>query len=265
MTRSSRPIRAALTALLLAGGLSACGGEAAGQDGDSLSKVEFVYDNALTVCSDIPYEPFEFRKDNGDFTGFDVDLMQEVADRLEVDLDMVDVAFDDITSGKLLNEGKCDVAVSAMTITGERARALDFSSPYFAASQVLITHKRSGITTSIDSIAGKRVGVQADTTGETYLRDFAPGDTEIVSSHSRELQRALANGAVDAIVIDNTAAGPVVDQTPGTRVAMEFSTGEQYGMAVRKDGNVPLLRELNDTLTELRDDGTYDKIYDKYF
>jgi polar amino acid transport system substrate-binding protein len=264
MSRSIRPIIAALGALVLAGGLSSCGGQAAGQDGESLKDVSLIFDNAITVCSDIPYAPFEYKNEKGEDAGFDVDLMKEVAKDLDVELDMVDVAFDDITSGQVLNEGVCDVAVSAMTITGARARAVDFSSPYFDASQVLITKKGSGITT-LAGLAGRRVGVQADTTGETYLRDFAPRSAEIVSYHSRDLQRALSNSAVDAIVVDNTIADSVITATPDARVAAEFATGEQYGMAVRKDGNIPLLRVLNDALTELRADGRYKKIYDKHF
>jgi polar amino acid transport system substrate-binding protein len=265
MSFSSRPIVAALGAVLLAASVSACGGDAAGADGDALSEASFIFDGKLTVCSDIPYEPFEFKKENGDETGFDVELVGQIAKKLDVELDMVDVAFDDITSGAVLNDEVCDVAVSAMTITGERARAVDFSSPYFNASQVLVTGKGSGISASIDSIDGKRVGVQADTTGETYLRDFAPAGTEIVSYHSRDLKSALLNGAVQAIVVDNTVMGPILAQNRGLRVAMEFETGEQYGMAVRKDGNVPLLRTIDDALAELRADGTYDKIYNKYF
>jgi polar amino acid transport system substrate-binding protein len=70
---------------------------------------------------------------------------------------------------------------------------------------------------------------------------------------------------VDAIVLDNTISGAMTDQNPRLRVAREFDTGEQYGMAVRKDGNIPLLRKVNDALSELREDGTYDEIYSAYF
>ena len=226
--------------------------------------MSFVYDGALTVCSDIPYEPFEYKK-NGQYTGFDVDLVKEIADDFGVQLDMVDVAFDDITSGKVLNDEACDLAVSAMTITGERARVLDFSSPYFDAKQVMVTTKGSGLT-DLPSLAGKKVGVQGETTGETYVRDFAPRTAQVVPfEDAAVLESALLDGSVDAIVLDNTISGPMTEKNPRLRVAREFDTGEQYGMAVRKDGNIPLLRKINDALTELRADGTYDKIYNKYF
>jgi polar amino acid transport system substrate-binding protein len=264
MSRTTRPIVAALGALALAAGLSACGGEAAGETGDALSDVTFIHDGVLTVCSDIPYEPFEYKADGG-YTGFDVDLGKQVAKKLGVKLEMVDSNFDAISDGSVLNDGDCDVAISAMTITGQRSRLVDFSSPYFDAKQVMIADKGSGITT-IEGLDGKRVGVQANTTGETYLRDFAPEGTKIVPYvDSVDMKQALRDGSVEAIVLDNTISGPVIEANPDLRVAQEFDTGEQYGMAVRKDGNIPLLREIDSVLAELRKDGSYDKIFNTYF
>jgi polar amino acid transport system substrate-binding protein len=264
MDRTSRPIVAALGALLLAGGLSACGGEAAGQSGEAYTQVSFVEDGFLTMCTDAPYEPFEFKR-GGEYVGFDVDLVREIAKGFDAKLKIVDSAFDDISDGTVLNEEECDVAVSAMTITGSRARVVDFSSPYFDASQVMVTEQGSGIST-VETLANVRVGVQADTTGETYLRDFAPDTTKIVAYDDlADLEEALVTDAVSAIVLDNTIAGPVVSQNDDLRVAAEFNTGEQYGMAVRKDANVPLLRVINDELTELRESGKYDEIYNRYF
>lgn len=263
MTRN-RPVIATLGALLLAGGLSACGGDAAGQSGDALTEVSYVNEGVLTVCSDVPYEPFEY-KENGEFVGFDVDLVKQMAKDWGVKWEIVDSSFDDISDGTALNEEVCDVAVSAMTITGARSRVVDFSSPYFDAGQVMITPKGSGITT-LEGLVDKRVGVQADTTGETYLRDFAPETAKIVSyDDSLDLQTSVLSGEVDAIVLDNTISGPVIEQNPDLRVATSFDTGEQYGMAVRKEGNIPLLRAINDALTKLREDGRYDKIYNTYF
>lgn len=263
MKRTTRPILAGLGVLLL-GGLTACGGQAAGESGVALNTIAFVEKDVLTICSDVPYEPFEYKEGNK-YVGFDIDLAREIAKEFDRELKVVDSAFDEISDGTVLNEEECDIAVSAMTITGERARVVDFSSPYFDASQVLVTDRGSGIST-LDSLDGVRVGVQADTTGETYLRDFAPESTKIVPyDDSADLQEALATKSVAAIVLDNTISGPIIAASPGLRVAAEFDTGEQYGMAVRKDGNVPLLRIINDSLTELRKNGTYEKIYNKYF
>ena len=270
MTRTARrlsPARtaaAALSSVALLATLSGCGGAASGESVVDLTEVSLVFKGVLTVCTDMPYAPFEY-EENGKPTGFDIDLIQKVADGLDVDLDVVDVAFDDITSGNSLNNDACDVAISAMTITGERARVLDFSSPYFDAKQALITPRGSGVD-EIAELAGKRVGVQKDTTGETYLSDFAPETTQVIAfDDAAGLQAALAASELDAAMLDNTVSGQFVDDNPSLKLAREFDTGEQYGMAVKKDGNIPLLREINGTLAGLREDGTYDEIFSKYF
>jgi polar amino acid transport system substrate-binding protein len=270
MTRSttwSKPARTAavaLTSAVLLSALSACGGSASGSEADALSEVDLQFNGTLTVCTDMPYAPFEFEK-GGKPTGFDIDLVTKVAEALDADLDVVDVPFDDITSGTSLNNDVCDVAVSAMTITGERARVLDFSSPYFDAKQALITPKGSGLD-QVAELAGQRVGVQRDTTGETYLSDYAPDSTQVRAfDDAAGLQAALAAGELDAAMLDNTVSGQFVADNPSLKLSREFDTGEQYGMAVKKDGNIPLLREINSTLAELRADGTYDEIYQTYF
>ena len=265
--RRSGPARAALAALssvALMATLSACGGSASADEADALSEVSLVFSGALTVCTDMPYAPFEFEK-GGKPTGFDIDLVRRVADELDAELDVVDVSFDDITSGNSLNNDACDLAISAMTITGERARVLDFSSPYFDAKQALITPRGSGLD-QIEELAGERVGVQKETTGETYLSDFAPETTQVIAyDDAAGLQDALAAGQLDAAMLDNTVSGQFVSENRKLKLAREFDTGEQYGMAVKKDGNIPLLRVINGTLADLREDGTYDKIFAKYF
>ena len=158
-----------------------------------------------------------------------------------------------------------DVAISAMTITGERARVIDFSSPYFDAKQALITPRGSGLDT-IEELSGRRVGVQKDTTGETYLSDFAPDDTQVVAfPDAAGLQEALAAGELDAAMLDNTVSGQFVSDNRRLKLAKEFDTGEQYGMAVRRNGNVELLQVVNDVLADLKQDGTYDEIYTEWF
>ncbi len=263
-TNPARVAAAALSSVALLATLSGCGGSAQGQEADSLSEVSLVFGGALTVCTDMPYEPFEYLK-GGKPTGFDIDLVREVAEDLDAELDVVDVSFDDITSGESLNSDVCDLAISAMTITGERARVLDFSSPYFDAKQALITPRGSGLD-ELEELAGQRVGVQKETTGETYLSDFAPETTEVKAyDDAAGVQAALDAGELDAAMLDNTASGQFVADNGQLKLAREFETGEQYGMAVKKDGNIPLLRAINSTLADLRKDGTYDKIYSTYF
>ncbi|WP_426242126.1 ABC transporter substrate-binding protein [Nocardioides sp. LHG3406-4] len=219
---------------------------------------------SLTVCTDMPYEPFEFEK-GGKPVGFDIDLVGQVAQRLDVEAKIVDTDFDAIQSGESLNSGECDVAISAMTITGDRARVVDFSSPYFNASQALVVEKGSGVH-ALSDLEGRRIGVQGGTTGELYVTDNAPGDAEIVPfADAAAMGTALEQGDVDAAVYDNTVVGDAVSSNPDFGVAAEFDTGEQYGMAVKKNGSVELLRTINDVLADLRADGGYDTVYEKWF
>lgn len=263
--RTTRLVAALGTALLV-GTTSACGlvpglGDSASADTPTPTLVR---EGVLTVCTDMPYEPFEFEK-AGKPAGFDVDLVQLVADRLDVGLDMVDTAFDDITSGESLNKGRCDVAISAMTITGERARVLNFSSPYFDAAQALVVEKGSGVDT-LGDLAGRTIGVQAGTTGELYVTDNAPDGAEVVPfEDAAAMDEAMRNGRVLATVHDNTVVGDVIEANPDLKVAAEFDTGEQYGMAVRRNGNVELLRIINDVLATAKADGAYDGIYATWF
>lgn len=262
-THTFRRTASALGTVLLAAVAAGCGtGDAEGAT--SLGAPILVEEGTLTVCSDMPYEPFESMK-GGKPVGFDVDLVHEVADHLDLRLEVADTDFDAIASGDALNSGQCDVAISAMTITGERARVLDFSSPYFDASQALVVAKGSGID-SLDDLAGKRIAVQGGTTGELYVTDHAPRTAEVMPiDDAAGMEYALTTGMVTAAVYDNTVVGDVVAKNPDFEVSAEFDTGEQYGMAVRKNGNVDLLRSINQVLATLDENGGYDRIYETWF
>ena len=259
--RRSSLVAVGLTAL--AGLLAGCAANGATGEA-STPTTSLVHPGTLTVCSDLPYEPFE-SFDHGAPVGFDVDLVRQVSTQLGVKLRVDDTDFDAIQSGDALNSGKCDVAISAMTITGERARVLDFSSPYFNASQALVVDKASKVS-SLEDVAGKRIAVQGGTTGELYVTDNAPSSAHVVPLKDADaMQSALRKGQVDAAVYDNTVVGDVVANNPGLRVAAQFDTGEQYGMAVKKEGNVDLLRSINTVLATLKTDGRYDKLYTRWF
>jgi polar amino acid transport system substrate-binding protein len=218
----------------------------------------------LKVCTDMPYAPFESKR-GGKPVGFDIDLVDAVALKLGLSPEIIDTDFDAIANGEALDSGKCDMEISAMTITGERARVLDFSSPYFNASQAMVVAKGSGLK-SLADLAGKKIGVQADTTGQVYVTDNAPDSADVVPfQDAAVLENAIATGQVAAAVYDNTVVGDVVGNHPDLTVAAEFDTGEQYGMAVKKNGNVPLLEAINSVIADLKDGNQYDTIYQRWF
>lgn len=259
-------LRTAAVVGLAAATLAACGGGGDGDTGDTASGISLVQDGTLTVCSDVPYKPFEdFDKSSpSGFSGFDIDLMTEIAKGLDLELAVQDSGFDGIQSGAALAAGQCDIAASAMTITDAREKNLDFTEPYYDSKQSLLVPSGSDITT-IDDLADKKVGVQQGTTGADYAKENVPEGTDLVSFPSdAELYPAIESGNVDAVLQDL----PVnLDHTQGGKfeIVEEFDTDEHYGFAVKEEGSETLLEEVNSQLQKLRDDGTYDKLYDKYF
>ena len=257
--------RVAVVAVALLG-LGACGGSSGGGAGAEASTPEpdLIRESTLTVCTSYPYEPFEFERD-GEVVGFDIDLVAEVAKRLDVDIAYTNEDFEEIASGKLLNANFCDLGVAALTIDGDRSRVVDFSSPYFNATQVLVVQKSSGIK-DLNGTVGGRIAVQTGTTGEAYAEDNAPPSAQIVKYASAEdVETALSGGTVDAGVLDNNVVGGAIERHPTFDVVDEFDRIEQYGMAVKKDGDVDLLRVVNEVLAETQSSGRYDEIYETWF
>lgn len=261
MSRTSTTRVAVASLAMLA--LAACG-SAEGSTASTAPDPTLIRASTLTVCTSYPYAPFEFEQD-GEVVGFDIDLVKEVADELGVDVSYVNEDFEDIESGKLLNANFCDLGIAAVSIDGDRARVIDFSSPYFNAAQVMVVQKGSGIT-SLTDLAGGNVAVQGGTTGETYAEDHAPTNTQIVKyKNVEDVDSALSGGTVDAGIYDNNIVKGAIERHPNFQVVAEFDTGEQYGIAVKKDGNVDLLRVVNQVLADLQESGRYDEIYEKWF
>jgi polar amino acid transport system substrate-binding protein len=220
--------------------------------------VPLVAEGSLTLCTNPPYEPFEFTGDSGEVEGLDIDIVDEVATDLGVDLSVVISPFEGIQSGQDLDTDKCDIVASAITITEERAAKIDFSEPYFDADQGLLVPQDSPLS-DVDSLEGATIGVQQATTGETWAQE---NGLSVVQFEDLGLQvAALETGQVDAVINDVAVLGPFV--TEGYEVAANFSTGEQYGLGVRK-GNTALLEAVNATLDRIREDGTYDELYTRW-
>jgi polar amino acid transport system substrate-binding protein len=254
-TRTLAVLPAAVAASLL---LAACGGgdDAASGDG-SEGGVELVTAGSLTLCTNPPYEPFEYEED-GEVVGLDIAIVQEVATDLGVDLVTKVTPFEGIQSGADLNTDNCDIVASGITITEERQAKIDFSEPYFDADQGLLVPEGSDLD-SVESLEGRTVGVQQATTGETWAQE---NGLETIQFEDLGLQvQALKTGQIDAAVNDIAVLGPFVSE--GFEVTANFSTGEQYGLGV-KQGNTALLDAVDATLDRIREDGTYDDIYTQY-
>ena len=258
----SRSIPVALAATALAVVLAGCGGSGQPAAPAADGTVSLVNDGQLTTCTHLPYEPFQFQQGN-EIVGFDVEMIDLVAARLGAQQQIIDTPFDNIQSGADFDTGRCDVGAAAMTITDARRQNIDFSDPYFAATQALLVPDASGITDA-SQLAGKRVGVQNSTTGQEYAQKNITGAELVVFEDLGLLLTAVQTGDIQAAIADN---GPLLDfakKNPGLSVTAEFNTNEQYGFGVRK-GNTALLQAINETIATARADGTYDRIYEKWF
>lgn len=252
----------ALTALTVTG-CSSDDDEATTSGGGGDTPEEGSGGGELAVCSDIPYEPFEFEGDGpSGYTGFDIELLAAVAETDDRELSVTDVEFDGITGN--LESGECEVVASAFTITEEREAEVDFTDPYFDATQSLLVKSDSGYA-GLDDLADKVIGVQTETTGQTYANDNTPeGATVTDFGGADELFAALESGEVDAVLQDFPVNAYRTTQDDSLEVVDEFETDEQYGFAV-KTGETELLDALNEGLASVRDDGTYDQLYEEYF
>jgi len=245
----------ALALLVLAG----CGGD---EGGTTASGVELVSEGTLTTCTHLPYEPFQFQQD-GEVVGFDVDVVDAVAEELGVEQEIVNIPFETIQSGEALNAGQCDLAAAGMTITDVREENMDFSEPYFDATQALLVPVGAGIA-SAEDLEGRQLGVQSGTTGADYAAENIPGAELVTFEDLGLLLEAVRSGQVEAGINDNGVLLDYVADNPELEVTTEFDTGEQYGIGVRT-GNTALLDQVNATLERIEGDGTYDEIYTEWF
>ncbi|MFI6264966.1 basic amino acid ABC transporter substrate-binding protein [Micromonospora sp. NPDC051006] len=249
------------------GALAVTAGCAKKDEGEvQASGVKLVEKDKLTVCTHLPYAPFQSKDASGKVVGFDVDVIDLVAKELGAEQKIIDTPFEGIKSGQDLNTGKCDVAAAGMTITEERQKVMNFSDPYFDATQALLV-KTGKPYKSLDDLKGKKVGVQAATTGRDYARKHeAEKSLQLVEFEDlAALQQALANGQVEAAVNDLPVWTEYIkEHQGGFEVTAEFDTGEQYGFSVKKDSNPELLKKINEVLAKAKQDGTYNKIYEKW-
>jgi len=264
MTAPGTTPRTTMTAALGAFALLALAGCGGGSDEAATtdSGVELVTAGTLTTCTHLPYEPFQFQEGD-EVVGFDVDVVDEIAADLGVEQDIVNIPFETIQSGEALNTGQCDVAAAGMTITDVREENMDFSEPYFDATQALIVPADSGIA-SAEDLDGLQLAVQSGTTGADYAAENIPGAELVTFEDLGLLLTAVQTGQVDAGINDNGVLLDFVADNPELAVTTEFDTGEQYGIGVRT-GSTALLDQVNSTLERIEGDGTYDEIYAKWF
>ena len=218
------------------------------------------------VGTDAAYAPFESQNEKGEIVGFDIEVVQAVAQKAGIDVKFVNTPWEGIFNA--LGQGDRDLVVSAVTITSERQQTMDFSEPYFDAQQLIAVKETSKVTKFAD-LKKLKVGVQTGTTGdEAVTKLLGKTSTAIKRFESTPLAlKELESGGVDAVVADNGVIIHYVANNPGGKfktVADKEFVPEQYGIALKK-GNGELQAKVNKGLADIKADGTYDQIYTKYF
>ena len=263
MVRKTRLV-AALAAVSLA--LAACGGGSSSKATDT-GALETISAGKLTVCSDAPYEPFEYQAEDKSWTGFDMDMLHKIAEANNLTLEVTVQPFDGIWLAPAA--GKCDMVASSMSITPERQANADFTQSYFDSYQSLLVRNADKDTlTTIESLSGKTIAVQTGTTGEAFAKANVP-DAKIKSfDDASAMFLALESNQVDGVLQDFPInAYRAVKQGTST-VSITFDQEGQepdhYGFSVKK-GNTALLDALNKGIDDLKASGDYDAIHAKYF
>jgi polar amino acid transport system substrate-binding protein len=261
---SFRRVGALLGVIALTVTATACVKQSSGTTGTD--GVNLVSAGKLTVCTHLPYPPFQSRDKTGKVVGFDVDMVDLVATKLKLTQTIVDTPFEGIKSGEDLKTGKCDVAAAGMTINPARQAVMDFTIPYFDATQALLVAPGTPYK-SLASLKGKSIGAESATTGLDYIKKNAAanGYTAVDLRDFSALTQALQTHQIDGIVADLPVVAVFARENPakGT-VTAQFNTGEQYGFSVKKGGNAKLLALLNTAITTSKKDGTYAKLYQKW-
>jgi polar amino acid transport system substrate-binding protein len=222
-------------------------------------------EGVLTIGSDIPFPPFEFRE-NGELMGYDVDLVEEIASRLGLTTDWIEADFDTIFTA--LAAEQFDMVASATTITEERAEIVNFSSPYFRDEQVLTVNvaETPDIQSTADLGEGDTVAVQRGTTGADWAREnLEPQGVNVRAfPDAPDTYLALEAGNVTGVIFDFAASAEEVEVRENLEIVERLDTGEEYGFPINP-ANQELLAEVNRVLQEMLDDGTYQSIYDTWF
>ncbi len=232
--------------------------------------------NVLKVATNAEFPPFE-SLENGEYVGFDVELIQLIAEKLEMTVEFSNMEFEAVLGA--ITSGTCDVGISGLTINEKRRLSVDFSDPYYTSYQIVLAAASNGAFTATNKeemdlqLVGKKIGVCSGYTGVAYVEGdeeagypgIADADVRIYDNLSLAILD-LKNGNIDAIVMDDVparAAAATQENKDAVKVFNIPLTTEEYGIALRK-GNTVLAEKVNKALKELKDEGKIDELLERW-
>ena len=225
-----------------------------------------VEEGKLHMSTNAAFPPYEMTTDAGGFEGIDVEVADAIAKKLGLELVVDDMGFDAALTA--VQVGQSDIAMAGITVTKDRLEVMDFSDSYATGIQVVIVNEGSDIKTVDDLANAQLIGTQKATTGYIYCSDTPEnggyGEDRVKAFDTGALAvMALVNGQVDAVVIDNEPAKAFVAENPGLEILDTEFAVEDYAIGFAK-GNTALLDAVNAAMAELKADGTFQNIVDKY-
>ena len=218
---------------------------------------------AITFGTNAEFPPFEFVSSSGlidNYDGIDIAILKEIGNQTGKEIKIENMEFDSLLIA--LENGQIDAVISGMTITEERAKSVDFSHPYYEATQVMIVDKDSDISKAED-MADKRIVVILGYTGEQCVQEL--GYQYEAFKKGTEAILELNNGKCDVVVLDSATAQKYVKDNPNLKIVTDNDAfaAEQYGIAVKK-GNTELLNQINDAIDKMLADGSISEWSVKY-
>ena len=259
----------AMLSMVLAGSmlLTGCGGgnnQAAGENDSADTQQSETAENTdggvLRMGTNATFPPYEYVDENNEVAGIDADIAAAIAEKLGMELEITDMAFDSLIPA--LQSDTIDIVLAGMTVDPERAEQVNFTDSYATGVQVIIVPGGSDIA-SPDDLEGKNIGVQTGTTGDLYCTDDYGQEFVKQFDNGPLAVAALVNGQVDCVVIDNEPAKNYVAANQGLKILDTAYANEEYAAAIAKD-NTELFEQVNAAIQELKEDGTIDSIIEKY-
>jgi len=219
--------------------------------------------DALVVATDAAFPPFEMiDEESKEIVGFDIDLMNAIAEKAGLDIVFQNVAWDPLLAG--MADCQYDMAISGMTITPERAEQFSFSDPYINAGQIVVVQSDNETISGPEDLVGLTVGAQIGTTGAMEIEAIADTTLKIYDTYELAFLD-LANGQVNAVVADYpTAVAFVSNNAANLKVVGDVFTDEGYGVAFCL-GNTELIDQVNAAIAELQAEGFIDELVAKWY
>lgn len=226
-----------------------------------LNRVE--KEEVLRVGFEGTYPPFNYQDDDGEYVGFDVDISKEIADRLGVEVEFITSKWAGLIGG--LNADKFDIIIAQMTVTEERQESVDFTDPYVTTGAVVVTHEDRDDISSEDDLVGKDVGAAAGTSFADLAESIDGVNVKLYEGGFSTYVNDVVNKRLDALINDSLVMGfNIAESGHPIKISSDLLSSDENAMAIKKE-NEDFVEKVNDALASMKDDGTYNEIFMKWF